>query len=111
MPEKSQSDLNELTIHVQKISSFKQVHADGVMGSTTPHGHGLLAFFVERDAMPEKLIFRWKTGAEDKGSTEVVEEDGLVREVHTGITMTREGLEQLKGQIERLIEGLVEEGP
>ena len=101
-PEKEET----ITFHLEKTHQFQTLQADGMVGGLTPNGQAFLAFYVERAPLPRRMIRRFN---EDGTLGDVVEIDckvGIFRELHTGLTFSRDGLESLKTNIEKLLQDM-----
>ncbi len=99
-----------VTFHLEKTPGFQTLHADGVVGGITPSGSAFLAFFTDRAPMPKRIIHEMSADGTLGKVRSVEGKDGIFREVHTGITMTRVGLESLKAHAEKLIKQMGEDG-
>lgn len=97
-----------ISFHFEKTKSFQTLHADGVFQSLTPNGHGFLAFFVERSPIPHRVDFSLDSGGSLGDVLDVEAKQGIFREVHTGLTLTKEGLVDLLERIEVLLKGMEE---
>ena len=98
-----------VSFHFHKTPTFQTLHADGVFGGITPSGHGFLAFFVERAPMPQRIDQEIKADGSLGKVLHVESKEGVFREIHTGITLNRRGLELLKERVESLLKNLEEE--
>lgn len=81
-----------------KSQYFRVIHADGAIGSVTPHGHIHVAIYSERPAIPRKMAF----ARTDQGALgaelpeERVAREGIVREMDVDIIMSVAVAESLK---------------
>ena len=72
-----------------------------------PNRHAFLGFYVERAPLPQRIIHKINEDG-TLGEATVEGKIGIFRELHTGLTFTREGLEALKSNVENLIKELEE---
>ncbi len=72
--------------HYLKSNFFRVVHGDGTYGGITPQGKIHMAFFSERNAIPQKVVYQIENGS--LGS-EIDREGkvGLVREVEVDVVL------------------------
>ena len=96
-----------ITFHLEKTNQFQTLHADGMVGGITPSRFAFLAFYVERAPLPQQIIRKIDVDG-TLGEATVEGKIGIFRELHTGLTFTREGLEALKLNVENLIQELEE---
>lgn len=78
------------TINFDYIKSnfFRAVHADGVWGGINGHLDVVMAFFSERPAIPQRLVFELDGHALGKEVPEKrVGRDSTVREVEVSVSM------------------------
>jgi hypothetical protein len=88
----------KLVFHYIKSNYFRVVYATGVHGGVSPKGDIEMAFFNERNPLPDQVAFsvtRTSANAEDlKLGSEIPEEkvvkDGIVREVEVEVVMNRD---------------------
>lgn len=80
----------KLAFHYIKSNYFRVIHADGVYGGISPKGKIQMAFFSERQPIPQQTVFAFdpksqSTTGEIEG--ERVTREGVVREVEANILM------------------------
>lgn len=76
-----------ITVHYQKSSLFRVIHADGVWGGMTPRAMIQMVFWNERTAIPKNITFSVdpEKGLGDEMSRE--SKEGFVRELEAEILM------------------------
>jgi hypothetical protein len=93
------ADDKRIRIHYIKSSSFRVVHADGVVGGPTPAGLLQISFFSERAPIPTMVEHAVSDlgGGVMKLGAEVGRESkqGVVREVEVSTVMTGEMAKKL----------------
>lgn len=100
--------ISKVVIHYLKSQSFETVKADGVYGGATPNLELFLAFFSERPAIPETVVYT----IQDDGNlgkqigTETKTKSGLIREVHTGIIVNRATALKIRDWIDDMVKRL-----
>lgn len=102
----SDSAQQSVSFHFHKTSSFQTVHADGVFGGVTPSGLGFIAFFNERAPMPQRIDQEIRADGSLGKVLHVEGKDGVFREIHTGVTLSREGLILLKERVEAMLKNI-----
>lgn len=103
-----QSDANEvpcLRFHYIKSNYFRVIHADGVYGGVSPQGLIQLAFFSERQPIPQQTVQKF----DDKRLGEEVVElrvsrDGVVREIETNVLMSAKEAKKLRDFLSQWLE-------
>jgi hypothetical protein len=97
------SEPKRVTFHLIKGPHFESRQVDGVIGSIGPNRRASLAFFVERDPIPQSITHK----VHDDGSLgEVIGatgKPGIVREVQTGVVMDLTGLRTLQNQLTQML--------
>ncbi len=92
-----------LTFHCEKTTNFQTLHADGVFSSQTPSGNGFLAFYVERTPLPKRIDYVIGTDGSVQNARISEGKEGIFREIHTGLTLSKAGLVELKERVEELL--------
>ena len=94
-----------LTFDYVKSSLFRTIHADGVVGSITPASNIYIAFFNERFAIPQQLVFEIQPDGEI--GDEILESrrsrDSVLREMEVGVTMSIDAAEFLLESLQEII--------
>jgi len=93
----------KITFFLEKTSGFQTLHADGILGSLTPSGYAFLAFFRERVTIPKTIEHEVKADGTLGKMISKTGKEGVFREFHTGITLTEDGLKQLRQHVDKLL--------
>lgn len=83
-------DAQKRTISFDYIKSnqFRVVHADGVHGGLSPRGQAIqMAFFSERQPIPQKETYHLVEGIKLAGLKDTVGRDAIIREVEVEVLM------------------------
>ena len=88
-----------LTFHLLKTPTFQTLHADGVFTGLGPGGNVFLAFYTERMPIPTSLVHAFKEDGSLGERIGMTGKRGIVREIHTGITLSLETLDDLEKHI------------
>lgn len=83
---------DRLEFHIIKSNYFRVIYSEGAWGGISPRGKIHIAFFNERNAIPQKTSIPVKQsgprGLQPSGEEEVLEgRKGIVREVETEVVM------------------------
>jgi len=71
-----------------KSNFFRVIHADGVFGGPTPHGHLHLAFYSERTAIPRRIVHDLQTDGTLGQVREIQSRDSIVRELDIDVFLS-----------------------
>jgi len=77
----------QVTYFMEKSPLYKNVHVDGVFGGITPKGLINISFYLERGAIPKKII----NSITEKNTigSEISREgkEGIIREIECGVIL------------------------
>lgn len=88
-----------LTFHLLKTPTFQTLHADGMFTSIAPGERVFLAFYTERMPIPNTLEHEIKEDGALGERMGMTGKRGIVREIHTGITLSLDTLDDLEKHI------------
>lgn len=80
----------KVQIHYLKSQLFRVIHAEGLLGSPSPHGKIFFALFNERSAIPRNMTHLVKSDGSLGEILEVESRGGIVREMEVGVIMDLE---------------------
>lgn len=100
MPEEKASQT--VTLHLSKTPSFQTLHADGILTGLAPGHRVFLAFYIERPPIPTSITHQLQPDGALGEMVGATGKQGIVREIHTGITLSMEMLKKLEDHIHQL---------
>jgi hypothetical protein len=100
MPEQDSSPT--VTFHLSKTPDFQTHHADGILTGLSPGRKVFLAFYTERPPIPTAITHRLDAEGALGEAVDSTGKQGVVREIHTGITLSMDTLEKLEAHIRLL---------
>lgn len=101
-PALSQGVTVKLDYHFIKSNYFRVIHADGVWGGLTPRHDVQMAFFNERQPIPQKTTVQ-VTGNELKESSRQGR-IGIVREMEVEVVFNIETAKAMRAWLDQMIE-------
>ena len=78
---------DRINIDYIKGNLFRTVRPDGLIGSLTPQGLLQLVFFAERQAIPQRVVYRLENDGALGEELEVVGRKAVVRELEVALTL------------------------
>ena len=89
-----------------KGNFFRVIHADGVLGGSTPSGNIHMAFFSERQPIPKREVYGLKPDGSlgDLIIDQKVSRHAIVREVDCDVIMSREVAQSLLKWLQQVID-------
>lgn len=79
-----------------KSSLFRTIRPSGAIASITPQGQIQIAFFSERQAIPQRVVHDLGPDGELGEPIEIIGRDSVVREIDIAITMELDTVERLE---------------
>jgi hypothetical protein len=90
---------DRVNIDFIKGTLFRTISPDGLMGSVTPLGKIQIALFSERQAIPQRVVYKLEDG-ELGESIETIGRNAIVREIDAVVTLDLLVAESLLGFLE-----------
>lgn len=78
-----------------KGSLFRTIAPSGLIASPTPQGQIQVAFFSERQAIPQRVVYKLNPDGSLGDKIEIVSRDAIVRELDIAVTLDPETVEGL----------------
>lgn len=86
-----------------KGNSFRTVRPDGAIGALTPNGQVQLAFYSERQAIPQRIVYTLNDDGSLGSEIDRIGRKGVVREVEVAITLDIDTAKAVIGFLEQLV--------
>lgn len=103
MAENTDDDSDLINIDYIKGTLFRTISPSGLMGSITPQGKIQVAFFSERQAIPQRVVHRLDDNGELGDVVDVISRDSVVRELDIAVTFDIDTARQLIGFLRNVI--------
>jgi hypothetical protein len=97
-------DAARVNIDYIKGNLFRTISASGLMASLSPHGEIQIAFFSERQAIPQRVVYKLNPDGTLGDEIETIERNAIVREIDIVVSLDLETAEGLAGRLREMVE-------
>jgi len=103
-PSASNEPAERLNFDYIKVAHFRTIRPDGAVGVLTPNGLPSLAFYNERQAIPQRIVYSLNDDGTVGDEIDRVGRDAIVREIEIAVTLDVATAQALMSFLGELIE-------